>query len=262
MKFLKFFLHLILAVFLTVLTQIGGILYLLSLIVFRKKGKRKYLYFLGIYLLFTFLIVPYSAPLLGREKITNSEILRPRNYFYVLTNRNYVTPKLNKTLQTVADQFSKNHPGIQLVYLDANFPFFDGFPLLPHLSHNDGKKIDITFVYEEAGQLSNKKPSLSGYGVYEGPKPHETNQPQVCKNKGHWQYDFPKYLTLGQWSQDLQFSNRGNKELINRILQQPRTSKVFIEPHLKQRLGLGHSKLRYHGCRAVRHDDHIHLQIQ
>ncbi|MFT5619364.1 MAG: hypothetical protein ACI85I_002607, partial [Arenicella sp.] len=38
--------------------------------------------------------------------------------------------------------------------------------------------------------------------------------------------------------------------------------KVFIEPHLKTRLGLeNYSKIRFHGCQAVRHDDHIHVQL-
>ena len=38
--------------------------------------------------------------------------------------------------------------------------------------------------------------------------------------------------------------------------------KVFIEPHLKTRLNLTSNKIRFHGCQAVRHDDHIHLQVK
>jgi hypothetical protein len=30
-------------------------------------------------------------------------------------------------------------PGTVTIALDANFPFVNGFPLLPHLSHADGK---------------------------------------------------------------------------------------------------------------------------
>jgi len=38
--------------------------------------------------------------------------------------------------------------------------------------------------------------------------------------------------------------------------------KIFIEPHLKTRLELVDiDKIRYHGCHAVRHDDHIHVQL-
>ena len=38
-------------------------------------------------------------------------------------------------------------------------------------------------------------------------------------------------------------------------------AKVFIEPHLRRRLGVESSKLRFQGCRAARHDDHIHMQL-
>jgi hypothetical protein len=38
--------------------------------------------------------------------------------------------------------------------------------------------------------------------------------------------------------------------------------RVFIEPHLKARLDLARlSKVRFAGCRAARHDDHIHVDF-
>ncbi len=37
--------------------------------------------------------------------------------------------------------------------------------------------------------------------------------------------------------------------------------KVLLEPHLVRRLGLSSPLLRFQGCRAARHDDHLHLQI-
>lgn len=40
-----------------------------------------------------------------------------------------------------------------------------------------------------------------------------------------------------------------------------RVSKVFLEPHLKSRFQADSSKIRFQGCRAARHDDHIHLQL-
>ena len=41
----------------------------------------------------------------------------------------------------------------------------------------------------------------------------------------------------------------------------PATGKVFIEPHLADRLGATGEKIRFQGCRAARHDDHIHVQL-
>ena len=52
------------------------------------------------------------------------------------------------------------------------------------------------------------------------------------------------------------------KRLLLKFIRQPQIKKIFLEPHLKQRLGLQkEKKIRFHGCRAVRHDDHIHIQL-
>lgn len=211
----------------------------------------------------TFLVVPKVAPIFGREKITESEFLNAQSFFYKLANRNYVRPELNESLNQIATEFEKRNSGIKMIYLDANFPFIDKFPLLPHLSHNDGKKVDVSLIYEGSnGQLTNKKPSISGYGVYEKPTANEYDQNSVCKQRGNWQYDFPKYLTLGTINKDIEFSENGTRELAILILQQNSTGKLFIEPHLKKRLNLTSGKVRFHGCQAVRHDDHIHFQLK
>ena len=131
------------------------------------------------------------------------------------------------------------------------------------MSHNDGKKVDVSLIYEEPnGELTNKKPSISGYGVYENPTAKEYDQNEDCKKRGNWQYDFPKYLTFGTIYKDIKFSNKGTRELANLIVAQNSVGKLFIEPHLKKRLKLGSSKVRFHGCQAVRHDDHIHFQLK
>lgn len=256
--------NLLIVAFLTVLTQIGGVLYLIVIILLRRKSRKiKLLYFSITYLFFTYLIIPLIAPFFGREKITNSKSLQPRSFFYTLTNRSYVVPEMNTILQKVSNGFEEYYPGIEVVYLDANFPFFNGFPLLPHLSHNDGKKVDLSLVYvNEKGNITNRKPSISGYGVYENPTTKEYNQIEVCKRKGNWQYDFPKYLTFGTINKDLKFSKEANKKLIQLFLSQKEIGKVFIEPHLKSRLKLLDSRIRFHGCQAVRHDDHIHVQLR
>ncbi|MGJ8594187.1 MAG: hypothetical protein ACSHXF_16680 [Aquaticitalea sp.] len=228
----------------------------------RKRFKRIGI-FAGLYLLTTFFIVPNVAPIFGREKINETEFLKAHSVFYKLANRNYVRPELNKTIGTLATEFEKRNSGIKMIYLDANFPFMDKFPLLPHLSHNDGKKIDISLIYENPnGQLTNKKKSVSGYGAYEKPNKNEYDQIEVCKKQGNWQYDFPQYLTLGTINKDIKFSEKGTRELVNLILKQNNIGKLFIEPHLKNRLKLTNPKVRFHGCQAVRHDDHIHFQLR
>lgn len=263
---LKIFIHFFIVSLLTITTQIGGIIYLLTIFLI-KKSKARYrlkriLLFLLLYFLTTFLIVPKIAPIFGRVKIENNKNLKAHNLITEICNRNYVNLKLNSILKEVSINLNTNFPGIKLIYLDANFPFFDGFPLLPHLSHNDGKKIDLSFIYEdENNRIVNLKPSNSGYGIFVKPIKKEINQTNICIKNGYWQYDFTKHLTFGSCKLNLKISEKATQKLIQILLEKPSTSKIFIEPHLKTRLKLTNSKIRFHGCQAVRHDDHIHLQI-
>ncbi len=267
MKFITIFFHLIIVVLLTIATQIGGVVWCISLVILlmlKSQNKKliQFSTFALLYLIFTFLIVPPLAQQFGRTQlpIHKSGNLVPHTYLTVLFNRHYVTPNLRFEMNEISDQFAQVNPTLKIVYLDANFPFFDGFPLLPHLSHNDGKKIDLSFIYSKNGVPTNDKPSNSGYGYYEQPKDNEYNKSENCLKKGYWQYDFPKYLTLGS-SNHLSFETNKTKELLEIILKRDNTQKVFLEPHLKSRMRISHDKLRFHGCQSVRHDDHIHLQI-
>lgn len=230
-----------------------------------KKWKKSFRFktsiiFIGLYLISTFIIVPIIAPLFGRETVKHSAKIKPTNYMTVLLNRNYVKPELNDLLHKTEQDLAGTN--IEIHYLDANFPFINKFPLLPHLSHNDGKKIDISLVYEtKTGEITNKQKSISGYGAFEEPKANEQNQINKCNQNGYFQYDYPKYITFGKINQNLVFSSNGTKQLIKSLLKNDNLGKLFIEPHLKDRMNLKDNRIRYHGCRAVRHDDHIHIQL-
>lgn len=259
MTLLKLLGHIIIVLFLTALTQIGGLIWILSIIISIKLKKKKRFIFPVFYLVFNLLIIPPVAKYFGREQLpVLSSELKPRNWMYPLLFRNYVIPELKVLLEKSAKAL-KNQT-IQITYLDANFPFFNGFPLLPHLSHNDGKKIDITFQYlDKEGNTTHKKPSVSGYGVY---VKNESYYSSKCDALDYWQYDFPKYLTFGTIN-TLKLDSKRTKVLIQELVSNPKSQKIFIEPYLKQELGLSkYSKIRFHGCQAVRHDDHIHLQIK
>ncbi len=249
---------------LTLLTQTGGVVLLLGWLMARAFGWRKrwkkLLLSFTLYLITSLVIIPHVASIFGREPVEHTEDIMPATWFTVLTNRNYVRPAINKLLVETAKKIKPQ--GIKLIYLDANFPFFNGFPLLPHLSHNDGRKLDLALVYQnKKGIIIPAKKSRTGYGVYVNPRPGEVNQPQQCKQAGYHQYDFPKYLSLGAVNRELIFSERGTKFLLKALLEHSAIQKIFIEPHLKSRLRLTDDRIRFHGCRAVRHDDHIHLQI-
>jgi len=256
MKFIKFIGHLVIISILTLFTQVGGIVWLLSSLLSLRFKKRKRIIFPVLYLIFNTVIVPPIASFLGREQLPwFNENLSAKNLFYPLAFRNYVKPEL-KYLLLESSKISDT----KITYLDANFPFLDGFPLLPHLSHNDGKKIDVCFQYaNKDGSETDKKPSFFGYGAYVQSK---NTTSENCLNKGYWQYDLTKYLSLGI-NNDLQFDSNSTKQLLVTFLNQTEVEKIFIEPYLKQSLGLREiDKIRFHGCQAVRHDDHIHLQIK
>lgn len=261
----KTLINLLLFIFLTVITQIGGLVYLFSIVFYKRLGNRLKVPILGwfmvVYLLCTYVIVPIIAPLFGREPIKNSELIEPSNYLTIFLNRNYVEPAMNLVLENTSNELLGT--GIKVHYLDANFPFLNKFPLFPHLSHNDGKKLDISFIYEnEIGKIENEEKSLSGYGVFEAPRTNEYDQIDNCISKGFFQYDLTKYLSFGSTNENLLFSVKGTKALLLSLLKNEEVEKIFIEPHLKLRLKLIDTRIRYQGCRAVRHDDHIHLQIK
>ena len=252
---------------LTILTQIGGLLWFVLFLFFKFKKPhytkaRKITIFGCCYLLATLLIIPLVAPLFGRVPlpILKSNLLRPHSYMTCLANRHYVTKTLKAELEVLAKDIHQDQAELKLSYLDACFPFIDGFPLLPHLSHNDGRKIDLAFYYTKDGKRGNLKPAHSGYGVYEGPRKNERNQTQICKGQNYWQYDFSKFLTFGSRT-DLEFDPIQTRELINSIAKRKLTHKILLEPHLKSRLKLGSDKIRFQGCHSVRHDDHVHYQV-
>ncbi|MEM9300275.1 MAG: hypothetical protein AAGA64_18095 [Bacteroidota bacterium] len=254
---------------LTAFTQVGGLIYLaykpFGIVINRRlEGRKRYLrllVFTTAYVVFSLIIVPFLAERFGRVPLplTDSK-LKPATNFTWLANRHYVKPELLELLKDTNNDLPEN---LSIVYLDANFPFLDGFPLIGHLSHNDGEKIDLAFVYSNPneGYLNDGK-SFFGYGVVEPPEQSELNQPKICEDQGYWQYSFTTKFTLLEQSGDYKFDNNANKLLLKKLASDYRTGKIFIEPHLRDRLGLNKfSKVRYHGCHAARHDDHIHLQL-
>ncbi|MDB5147122.1 MAG: hypothetical protein JWQ57_1142 [Mucilaginibacter sp.] len=260
---------------LTIFTQIGGLVYIISISLHKLINKTlsnkyyrqltKLTAFILLYCLTTFLIVPPLARLSGRVPLPFSETnhLQPLNRLTCLFNRNYVRPQLKQAVYAVATEMNRRYPGSTLNYLDASFPFINGFPLIPHLSHNDGKKLDLAFFYidNKTRLATNKTPSPIAYGISEEPRKGETNTTQACLIKGYWQYSFLKKIVPQSNKVYFAFDSSRTKTLVNLFAVQNAINKIFIEPHLKTRLGITTPKLRFQGCQAVRHDDHIHVQL-
>ena len=265
---LRKLLHAFAFVFLTALTQIGGIAFLVSLYLRRRKGFTKgktALAFIAVYLILSIIVAPLCAPLFGRKALPWFGDVRPLNVMTCILNRHYVNPELHNQLLRAEAQMQKTFPESKLQYLDACFPFVNGFPLLPHLSHNDGRKIDLAYYYMDAetNKPGSDAPSIIGYGVYETPREDEPNTPEKCEETGSWWYSAVGWI-VPQWNKEKYKVNKvQTRMLIQFLAEDDLTEKLFIEPHLKYRWNLARfEKVRFHGCHAVRHDDHIHTQVR
>lgn len=275
MKALRIALVVVVVCLLTVLTQTGGLVYLLSRYIGKRLLRRlNTLYvrviaqaalFVVFYLATTFLLVPIIAKPLGRVPlpVTQSGHLRPLNVITCILNRNYVRPQLKEVALEVAEKMNTLYPGTVVNYLDAGFPFINKYPLFPHLSHNDGKKMDLAFFYKDAatGVESNAAPSPIGYGICEEPTAEEVNTAGICASQGYRMYSFLKHIVPQGQKKYFLFDATRTKTLVNLFASQGSIGKIFIEPHLKIRLHLDDSKVRFQGCHAVRHDDHVHIQL-
>ncbi len=272
---LKALKHITAFIILTILTQIGGVVYLISLLLYRKLTIRNSqlkhwgistAMFIILYLIFTLWIVPPIANLTGRTALpisSKKNHLKPLTPLTFLLNRHYVSKELKQTLIDVSTNFNKKHRNSAIQYLDANFPFFDGFPLIPHLSHNDGRKVDLAFFYYDIlkQEPSGETPSYWGYGVYASPQKGEVNTAIRCKEKGYWQYDLLGKILPKPDCSYLVLDEKRTASLLELLAKEAAINKIFLEPHLKTRLLLQKvNKIRFHGCHAVRHDDHIHVQ--
>ena len=256
-------------VLLTLLTQIGGLAWLLALALRRLLPSPRRLVFLvfvaGVYAA-AMLVTHQVAPLFGRVPLPcfTTANLAVRSPLYCALNRNYVTPGLKAAAEAYAAHMASSFPGTKTLALDANFPFVAGFPLLPHLSHDDGRKLDLALYYrDDTGNFRNGETrSPLGYFAFQQPLP---NSLQPCANRR-------RFITLRwdmNWLQalfpDWDVEPARMKEALRWLSTEGRShdiEKVFIEPHIPARLGVASDTIRFQGCNVARHDDHIHIQVR
>jgi hypothetical protein len=239
--------HLALILILTLLTQLGGLAWLAALF-FRRRLFTFALAYIALWGAAYSFSTRTALPCFG-------EPLRMQSALYCALNRHYVTPDLASVAQDAAAHMATTLPGNVTLALDGSFPFLSGMPLIPHLSHDDGEKLDLAFYYTDpAGRyLPGKTRSPLGYFAF------EMTPPETCPAN-----TLTLRWNLG-WLQPL-WPNRPldgarTTALIRHLTGDPRVGKIFVEPPLAGVLGLTDPKIRFQGCRAARHDDHIHIQL-
>ena len=257
------------AAVLTILTQVGGIV-LLAVAMLAKARRWPFavatIAFLLTYAATTVLVVPPIAKALGRERLPCfADRDQPYGAIHPLLcalNRTYARPRAKAVVSALAYHMALEFPGTTTRYLDAGFPFLDGFPLMPHLSHRDGLKVDLAYFYREVDgrPVADGAASPIGYWAYERPHAGEAN-PCVGLRGLTLRWDFAALQS--------RVTRRADQRRMTAMLAWLTTDgrelgvrKVLIEPHLKQRWAPGVDMVRFQGCRAARHDDHLHLEIR
>lgn len=264
--------------FLTVLTEVGGAILVFSTLVVwsyfpigRLGTMRSVLVnaiaFIVIYLAVCILLVPQVAPLYGRVELPcyakEGQAYAALTPLTCLFNRHYAVPEAHEALAVMAEDVNRAQPGTVISYLDAGFPFFDGFPLLPHLSHRNGRDIDLAYFYLSAAgrYLPGEARSPIGYFGFEQPRAG-AGRPCAAE-KGfrtlRWDLDWLQWL-LPAYRLD---EARTAEMLSWLVLEGPRhgVTGLIIEPHMSDRLGVHSQLIRFQGCKAARHDDHVHVDF-
>ena len=183
--------------------------------------------------------------------------LRPHTAGYCLLQRHYVRAGPRAALVETAETLQAQFPGTVVRFMEASWPTGKR-PMPPHLSHGDGRQVDLALFYRDReGRPLTRAPTRSGYGAYEPPlkngsrrctgataRPAKIAAPDPPKDRA-WRLDEVRTAAL-----------------VRLLAAHPKVRRIFIEPHLKARLGLSSlRKVRFAGCKAARHDDHIHVDF-
>lgn len=264
-------LALIAVVLLTFVTQIGGLVLWLSIGVVNARAVRnRILSNLGVVAIFalfyggaTFLVVPPLAKMAGRVPLPclakPDRALEASTIFFCIANRNYVKPSLAVLIEKVSRNVAARYPGTITTYLDAGFPFGPWFPLIPHLSHRDGAKIDLTLFYIGENRQPLPRGGVWGFGYFAFQPADRLDQINQCAGRaGLLRWDV---ALIQGWFDNVALDLDRTRYLITTLAASPFVTKLFLEPRITTALGAPSPKIRFAGCGAARHDDHVHVDI-
>lgn len=192
---------------------------------------------------------------LVRLPCRSEPLLQAADTTYCRRERNWVTPAAQEVMRDVAARMVRDYPGAVVLYMEASWPS-GARPMPPHLSHGDGREIDVALFYETLdGRPLPRPPNASGYGAFEPRRPRDPD-PCAGRTRPGNNDDPPPDRT---WRVDLVRT----RALIQALLDDPRVRRLLLEPHMKARLGFANeSRIRFPGCWALRHDSHVHVDLR
>lgn len=184
--------------------------------------------------------------------------LEPIKSYYCRKDRHFVRPVVRDALVDAARQMADRYPGANLRFMDASGPSGEK-PFPPHLSHGDGRQIDLALYYTDiAGRPLDHFPDTSRHGGFWPAEPARPGEPLACPGGRKGPAEKPDPPADRPWRLD----EVRTKALVQILVADPRVKRILVEPHLERRFGLwGHPKLRFAGCQAARHDDHLHVDF-
>lgn len=242
-------LHLAAIIALTIVTQIGGACYIVGLAVAARRGVWRGI---GVAVLLygalAAVVLPLTAPFWGRAALSCGA----GSALYCALNRHYGTPELAAVVGRVGAELQRRHPGSVVSILDAGFPLPLPMPLLPHLSHRDGRAVDLALFYEGRARAGAWP---LGYFAF---APAAAAESVVCERPGslRWSLDWLQPLFDG-----LMLDHERTADLVRIAVADPAVRRALLHPDLSRRLGIRSDKLRFAGCHAARHDDHLHIEV-
>jgi hypothetical protein len=271
---LKMLGHGLAVVLLTVVTQVGGVAWLAALALRRAFAPRRPFRWPLLLLLFLlcYLAASFAAEVVAERQdrialpcgADDGRHLVMASRLYCLLNRNYVTTETYFLVDALAREMDERFSGTLTQILDAGFPLLSGFPLLPHLSHDDGRKVDLAFYYKDASGSYARGALASPLG-YWGFTPPRPGEPQPCAEDGgllglRWNMGWFQPLVRDDVTLDEARTAAALRWLVAEGDGGGRLDRILLEPHLKARLGVASDRIRFQGCGAARHDDHIHIE--
>lgn len=147
-------------------------------------------------------------------------------------------------------------PGLGIGYMEASWPT-GVLPMPPHLSHGDGRQVDVALYYQslDGRPLASPYFNWNGFNAFEPPA-RARDRMRCPEGSNHQKGKDPS--ANRKWRLD----EVRTTALIRQFVDDPRVRRILLEPHLKTRLGFSNNpKIRFAGCNAARHDDHLHVDF-
>lgn len=148
MSFGRVLIYALAFIVLTLLTQVGGVIFIVAVLIAHwltprtlqgwRRAALTTVIFVVLYQGLSATVVPALAAIGGRVPLPcyteTGHSFAAGSRLYCILNRNYVDARLVALLTEMSRAIDRAYPGTITLYLDGNFPFVDGFPTRPTTS--------------------------------------------------------------------------------------------------------------------------------